>query len=267
MSVFSATIDHRSFWWQISAVCFVLGLLLAAAAFTANQVNSTGVRPNNPALSYGSGIQVAIEKSQQYESELKKERERNTELENKLARGDDAASTLNKQLQDTKFLAGLTEVVGPGVQITLTDAPKSDAVPGVVINAGEYIHDFDVANVVNELKACGAEAIAVNGQRIGASTAVRCNGPVIHVNSVPVAPPYVVHAIGDPDTLFNGMNISRGVLDELRRANPKMVLMDKKKQLLLPAYAGSTQMRYARPKSSSKGSEPTPDKEGSKDKT
>jgi uncharacterized protein YlxW (UPF0749 family) len=239
--------SHRSFGWQISLLCFVLGLVLAAAAFTATQINRTGFSSNNPALSYGTSINVAEKKALDSESEIKKLREYGTDLENKLAKGSDAAKTLNQELQEIKFSAGLTDATGPGVQITLADAPRPAMLPGEQINLGNLIHDVDIANVVNELKASGAEAVAVNGQRIVGSTAIRCVGPVVHVNFVPAAPPYIIQAIGDPETLFNGMNLQHSVLDELRSVNPAMVKMEKRPKLVLPAFAGSNQMRYAKP--------------------
>ncbi len=244
MSVFSANISHRSFYWQISTLCFVLGLLLAAAWNMARQLNRAGGAPARTGFYYGNS-QVAPEKAADYESEIKKLRQRNTELENSAARGKDTADTvktINKELQDTKLLAGLTEVVGPGVQVVLTDSKKHSAFP---LDQNNLIHDADIMSVVNELKASGAEAIEVNGQRVVASTAIRCLGPVVSVNDVRSAPPVVIKAVGDADTLYTGLNIQDGVLDQIRRYDPAMVRIDKKKLLHLSAYAGSTTLHYA----------------------
>jgi uncharacterized protein YlxW (UPF0749 family) len=54
---------------------------------------------------------------------------------------------------------------------------------------------------VNGLWAAGAEAIAINGQRLTATTAIRNAGQAILVAYRPLQPPYVISAIGDPDTL------------------------------------------------------------------
>lgn len=250
MSIFNSSISHRSFWWQISAVCFVLGLILAAAAFTATQFSREGGGPDNPALSYRQGMQMLVEKASQSDSEIKKLRESKTELENKLAQRNDASSTLNKELQDLKFFAGLTEAVGSGVIVTLKDVPQTAAsatAPDDPINPTIYVHDEDIIRIINEMKAAGAEAIAVNGQRVVTTSAVRCAGPVVLVNTVPLAAPYVIQAIGEPDTLLNGLNIQHGVLDEMRRIYPGMVTVEKKAKLHLPAFAGSTQTRFSRP--------------------
>ena len=82
MSVFSANIRHRSFWPQINLLCFVLGLLLAAAVHTTTQVTRAGVGTSNPGLSYGSSVQMTTEKIKEYEHEIKKKSEYATELEN-----------------------------------------------------------------------------------------------------------------------------------------------------------------------------------------
>jgi len=251
MSVFSSNIEHRSFTWQISALCFVLGLLLAAAAHTATQINRSGIGINNAGFSYGSRLQVPATKIQEDESEIKKLRDQNTALENQLAKRNGASDALNKDLQDTKGFAGLTEVVGPGVQVTLVDSQKHTLPPTDPANVDQIklnsiVHDSDIANVVNELKAAGAEAISVNGQREVASTPIRCVGPVIYVNDVPTVPPYVISAIGDPDALYKGLNLPGGLLDQFRQFDPNMVRVEKKSRLLLPAFAGSTQMHFGR---------------------
>jgi uncharacterized protein YlxW (UPF0749 family) len=244
MSVFSANIRHRSFYWQISALCFVLGLLLAAAWNTAKQLNRAGGAPARTGFYYGS-VPVAEEKAADYESEVKKLRQRMTELENSAAKGKDDADTIktiNKELQDTKLLAGLTEVEGPGVQVLLTDSKKRSAFP---LDQNNLIHDADIIAIVNEMKACGAEAIEVNGQRVVAATAIRCLGPVVSVNDVRSAPPVTINAVGDVETLYAGLNIQDGVLDQIRRYDPAMVRIDKKKSLHLSAFAGSTTLHYA----------------------
>lgn len=246
MSVFSANMNHRSFYWQLSALSFVLGLLLAAAAHTATQINRTGIGPNRVGFNYGSGLQVSASKLTQDENEIKKQREQITDMENRLAKRTDAAETINRTLQETKAFAGLTEVVGPGVQVTLIDSQKHPVFPTDQLKLSSLVHDTDIASVVNEMKGAGAEAIAVNGQRVIGSTPIRCVGPVIQVNGVPTAPPYIIQAIGDIDTMYGGLNLPGGVLDPLRQFDPNMVRVEKKKRLRIPAFAGSTQMRFAR---------------------
>lgn len=85
-------------------------------------------------------------------------------------------------------------VSGPGITVTLTDRSGPGKGSGAV-------RDQDVAMVVNALWAAGAEAISVNGQRIGPDTFVRTAGSAILVNVTPVSSPYEVAAIGDANAL------------------------------------------------------------------
>jgi uncharacterized protein YlxW (UPF0749 family) len=120
-----------------------------------------------------------------------------------------AATTVGKQaldeLNDAETGAALTPVTGPGLVVTLADAePDADADP--VGGAGEedprgQVHDGDLQVVVNALWAAGAEAIGINGRRLGPTTAIRFAGEAVLVDFRPVTNPYLVSAIGDPDTL------------------------------------------------------------------
>jgi uncharacterized protein YlxW (UPF0749 family) len=65
------------------------------------------------------------------------------------------------------------------------------------------VHDSDMLHVINELRGAGAEAIAINGTRIMATSRISCGGPTINVGkSERFTPPFVIHAIGDPDALW-----------------------------------------------------------------
>ena len=71
--------------------------------------------------------------------------------------------------------------------------------PGVDVN--DEIRDEDLAYLVDGLWEAGAEAIAVNDQRLNVLGGIRNTSRAIHVNGRPINAPYVVAAIGDPRTL------------------------------------------------------------------
>lgn len=102
------------------------------------------------------------------------------------------------RLKSGDAAAGATAVTGPGLRISLADAP-ADASGNVP--ADSMVQDTDLQAVVNSLWASGAEAIAVNGQRLTSLTAIRSAGSAILVDLVPLSGPYTVDAIGDPDTM------------------------------------------------------------------
>ncbi|MBW8764733.1 MAG: DUF881 domain-containing protein [Geodermatophilales bacterium] len=101
--------------------------------------------------------------------------------------------------------AGAVQVTGPGLLVTLANAdPKADGDPvggSTEADASGRVRDGDLQLVVNALWAAGAEAVSINGQRLGATSAIRFAGEAVLVDFRPVANPYEVSAIGDPDTL------------------------------------------------------------------
>nr|WP_221203252.1 DUF881 domain-containing protein [Modestobacter versicolor] len=122
----------------------------------------------------------------------------------------EASSTGQRALEalaEAEQGAGTVAVSGPGMRVTMDNAPPeadSDPVGGSeeVAQPG-IVQDNDLRLLLNALWASGAEAIAINGQRIGATTTVRQAGDAILVNLRPIAAPYEVLAIGDPQDLQN----------------------------------------------------------------
>jgi uncharacterized protein YlxW (UPF0749 family) len=115
--------------------------------------------------------------------------------------GQDALDDLARTEQG----AAAVPVTGPGLLVTLANAaPKADADPvggGTEEEARGRVQDGDLQVVVNALWAAGAEAVSINGQRLGPTTAIRFAGEAVLVDFRPVTNPYEISAIGDPDTL------------------------------------------------------------------
>lgn len=94
---------------------------------------------------------------------------------------------------ELRALTGFERVVGDGIRVTIDNAPYADE--------NSLVRDSDLALLVDGLWNAGAEAIAINGQRLTALSAIRTSGDAIEVNGTGVAPPYTVLAIGDQRTL------------------------------------------------------------------
>jgi uncharacterized protein YlxW (UPF0749 family) len=165
----------------------------------------------------------------------------------------DTAKLLKADLLKANLLAGTVAVSGPGVVITLRDSKNPPRQPEG-LTPEEYaelvkmyiIHDADIQLVLNELKSAGAEAIAINDQRVVAMTAVRCGGSIVYVNKTETnASPVRIKAIGDPDTLVSSLTMTGGIQGQYA-VDPEMFSIDKAKNLTLPAYAGATPLRYAK---------------------
>lgn len=184
---------------------------------------------------------------QEHQTEIRSLRAKITEYEESISSQRGSTAILNQELQDLKLKAGLTEVEGPGLLMTLRDSPRAS-----FSSSGEWhpglVHDTDLRGIVNELWIAGAEAISIGGQRCVGWTGIRCVGNVIQVNGQSVEAPYEIKAIGDPDVLDSALNMPGGILDGpdgLREL--QMVEMQKMQELRVEAYSGPTRAQHMRP--------------------
>ncbi len=108
--------------------------------------------------------------------------------------------------------AGLTAVRGPAVTVSLDDAARRPGRPALSDNPNDLVvHQQDLQAVVNALRAGGAEAVSLMGQRIVATSAVRCVGNTVLLHGRVYSPPFVVTAIGDQAALRAALNDDPGV--------------------------------------------------------
>ncbi|MGF1646966.1 MAG: DUF881 domain-containing protein [Kineosporiaceae bacterium] len=145
--------------------------------------------------------------------------------------------------------AAAVPVTGPGVRVTLQDsAGGSELFEGEVDPELVRVLDVDLQQVVNGLWAAGAEAVAINGQRLTTLSAIRSAGSAILVDYRPLAPPYVVEAIGDPQLLTDEVTVglSGGFLEWLRTNYRVEATVETEESLGLPA-ASSVLLDHARP--------------------
>lgn len=252
MSVFTSQIQNRPWLWQVSALGFLLGALLAASLKTQDRI-----RQEQLPTTRVPGLAAAFSNLRETVVDQKKTI---ADLQQNLARyqkaageGEATRTLLSADLQKANVLAGTVAVTGPGVIVILRDAKNQPPRPPEVspenfaeIARNYIIHDQDIQAVVNELRASGAEAISINDQRVVATTAVRCTGPVVNVNGVATGIPVKIKAIGDADTLQNSMLMPNGVADQYKLTDASMFSIEKAKSLTLPAFAGATPLRYAK---------------------
>jgi uncharacterized protein YlxW (UPF0749 family) len=238
--------DRRSWWASLFVLCAVLGAMLGLSFKTQDTIT----RFDLPTQNFGALAELTRGLRQQVDGLTRDNKGLKQRLD-KYQNGAGAASVLAQNLAydlaQAKFLAGLTPVAGPGLVVTLNDSKKGDPNAPAIIQNSFLIHDTDINQVINELRAAGAEALSINDQRIVAMSPVRCAGPTVLVNFVPLTPPYVIRAIGDSKTLMDAMNLEGGVADNLRKQDPDMVALEPAKKLHLPVYSGPSQPKYAKP--------------------
>lgn len=172
------------------AAVFVLGLLVATALVQATRISQQDESGRNALLNRIESERQSIEDLQTslggLQADVATLRRRDQSLSDELAQRETTAARLG-------LGSGFAAAQGPGVRIRVDDSPSG--------NPLEAVRDEDLAILADALWGVGAEAIAINGKRLTVLSAIRNSGDAININGRPLSPPYVVSAIGDPDTL------------------------------------------------------------------
>jgi uncharacterized protein YlxW (UPF0749 family) len=150
---------------------------------------------------------------------------------------------LGAQLASDAVASGAVPVKGPGLRVVLADGPTEDP---DVLDPRTRVRDGDLQVLVNGLWAAGAEAIAVNGERITSMTAIRSAGDAVLVDLVALSSPYTVDAIGDAPGMQTSLaQASAGTwLAMLKNSYGIGVKMSSERSLTLPG-TGQTTFYYA----------------------
>lgn len=163
------------------------------------------------------------------------------------------------QGQLVALLSGATPVEGPGVKLVVDDAEETDQGGGGPRESSGFadtgrVRDRDMQRVVNGLWQSGAEAIAINGQRLTALSAIRAAGDAILVDNRPLVPPYTVLAVGDGKKLSSAFRDSADgqYLQALHESFDIRTSMSEQEKVRLPA-APSLIVRTAEPQAADTG--------------
>lgn len=180
--------------------------------------------------------------------EVERLRDRSTGLSDEIAAMQEQAlsaadSPLVDQLAVDSVASGATAVTGEGLSISLQDA---DQIAGQDADPDARVRDSDLQLIVNGLWASGAEAIAVNDERLGPTTAIRTAGDAILVDVVPLVGPYVIEAVGDPQGMQTALTRTSGgqLLAVLQSTYGIPTQVSAQRELELPA-AGTITLRSA----------------------
>lgn len=239
--------EKKRNWGELAivAVCIIVGMLL--------MVQLRSVKANAAAAAAADAASAGRLETLQslYNDELVKTeqlQERLAELEQEIenyraaaASGSSQSEALRAEIAKLQMEAGLTDLEGPGVMVSLRDATTLNLTGD---EADYIIHDSDLLSVVNELRASGAEAISLNGERLLATSEIRCAGSVVLINGRRYTSPFVFNAIGDPTTLYNALTMRGGVADVLGqwKIEVKVTMSD---QLLVPKFSGAISFTHA----------------------
>ena len=172
-------------------VLAMFGVLIATAFVqTARTADDAAVRHDELVKQ----VLARREQLQQQRGRAEELRAETASLQDAYLRATAEGRSLQQRLEQLGLATGADPARGPGVRVVADDGPQSAGDDAEVL-------DVDLQKLVNGLWLSGAEAVAVNGERLTALSAIRLAGPVITVNYERISRPYTVTAIGDPATL------------------------------------------------------------------
>ncbi|TGA95603.1 DUF881 domain-containing protein [Streptomyces palmae] len=172
----------------------------------------------------------------------------------RLADRDSGGSKADRaRLADLERAAGTAPVRGPGITVTLTDAPPDATalIPGVPDPQPNdlVIHQQDLQAVVNALWRGGARGIRVMDQRLISTSAVRCVGNTLILQGQLYSPPYKVTAVGDVKRLRWALDQSPAISNYKGYVEAYGLgwKVEEHDAVTLPGYSGTVDLRQARP--------------------
>jgi len=232
--------------WQVT-----LGLALLALGFLiAAQLASEGQRVRYTTQERPVLVETAADLQAQQDALKNRILELRTQIGELEAAGQGsavAAQELNRALREARIAGGLLPLRGTGIVIQLNDSALPAPADGT--ETDYFVTALDAQRIVEELWLVGAEAIAINGERVTTSTAFIEIGASILVNSAYLAPPYQVSALGPPD-LYDRLSRSEGYTDFLVARVEKFgiqVAFAEPGEIDIPAFAGTVTLQNARP--------------------
>lgn len=219
--------------WQIGIgiVAMVLSTVIVFQLRTENQIGSTlPTRRVNELSQIFKNQTIQIQK---YEHEIQDLRKQLNDYDR------------DREIMNLKMAAGLLPLTGKGIRIILSDSTKK---------LKEYddpvfyiVHYDQLELTINELWAAGAEAIAVNGYRIGNTSGFSCAGTTILIDTKRLAPPYIIEAIGDPKNLQQALLMPGGFIETQILSFNLRFEIQPVDELTIPVYKGGISFEYAKP--------------------
>jgi uncharacterized protein YlxW (UPF0749 family) len=231
-----------SFWRTATPVALLCaGLLFATSAANAR---GTDLRPSRNTTLAG----LVEEQSRRSEVLARQAFALRQDIDRLQAQQGSVDPRLQEELKELSREVGMTPVTGPGLNVTLRDAPKEVVEENPDVDADWLvIHQQDLQAVINALWAGGADAVAIQGHRIITTTGIKCVGNSVVLHGVPYLPPYRISAIGDRAKLQKALDDST-YIDNLQDYVVRFQLgyeVRPQATINLPAYEGTLDLQHA----------------------
>lgn len=226
----------------VPVVCVVAGVVFATSA---HQSQGTQLRAPGTA-SLADLVRGAESRVQRANDELSALQQLVSAQTKQAAQNNTAVARAQARVTPLLTPGGLTRVSGSGITVTLDDA--GEAPPDVDVDPNQLlIHQSDMQAVVNALWAGGAQAMTISGQRVIATSAVRCVGNTLLLNGKVYSPPFRIKAIGSYSAMRAALDRSPGVQVFAQAASYYGLgyTVQSSDALTLAAYDGAVGLEYA----------------------
>lgn len=221
---------QKTIYITVFLVCVMLSSIIFMQFKTARQTNITDIKNMNED-ELKKEIISWQNKFEQTKKQLEETDKKIEEYEQSLSKGEKNSELLNSEYEESLMLAGLTDVEGQGVIITLVDEENQTIISNHLLN------------LVNELKYAGAEAISINGNRITNFTDIVDVNYIIMVNGIKISSPYEVKAIGNQMYLASTLNAKDGFITTYNETGLN-ISMKEEKNIQIPKYNKELKLKY-----------------------
>lgn len=194
-------------------------------------------------------LHAAISKEREEIKDLKalitSNKEKLKEYHSALVEEGSIQDVLKNEIDNMKLVGGFQDVEGPGIIIKLQDSDRE-------LYEGEHpddlvIHDGDILIILNALRVAGAEVLSVNGQRVLSTSEIKCTGPTITINNHTYGQPFIIKAIGDPETLDAAIKAPGSYAEYLKEVYGLKVESYVSYLVKIPKYKGSIFLKNITP--------------------
>lgn len=172
------------------------------------------------------------EKYEETNTKLQDTQTKIAEYKEKSENSDETEKLVEEELKEANLILGKTDVIGNGIQVTLKDTE-------------DKVYDAEnLLTLVNELRAAGAEAISINGERvINLTDIVDISSRFVLVNSNKISSPYTILVIGDEKYLKSALNIKNGYVDAKQKEGYS-ILVESKSNIKINKYSKDINLKY-----------------------
>lgn len=242
MAGVTARNPRLTFWHVAMAVTMAaLGFVIIAQTRAGRELSSQVPVPTRNVYALATLLREEREARVSLETQVTDLRRKLESYERAAGEGRSLQEAMGRELETLRIALGLKEMRGPGITVRLAD-PKTQAKGSNPV----IVSYQDIVAVANELWAAGAEAIAVNGQRLTATTGLSQVSGTVVINLQRLNGPFDIVAIGDPGTLEGALNIRGGLIEGLR-ALGLTITINRRDSITVPAYKGTMTFDFAKP--------------------